>query len=96
MQLIKCYRVSGKVQGVFFRSSTARRATELNLSGTVLNRADGTVEVIAAGEPVALETLHQWLHEGPELATVDKVEELPCDERMRNALPTAGFSVLRI
>ena len=96
MQLIKCYRVSGKVQGVFFRSSTVRQATELNLSGTVHNRADGTVEVVAVGEPVALETLHQWLHKGPKLAIVDQVEELPCDERMRNALPVEGFSVLRI
>ena len=48
------------------------------------------------GEPVALETLHQWLHKGPKLAIVNQVEELPCDERMRNALPVEGFSVLRI
>jgi len=96
MQLIKCYRVFGKVQGVFFRSSTARRATELNLSGSVFNRPDGSVEVVAVGDPVALETLHRWLHEGPKLAIVHQVEELPCDESMRNALPASGFSVLRI
>ena len=48
------------------------------------------------GESVALETLYQWLHKGPKLAIVDQVEELPCEERMRNALPADGFSVLRI
>lgn len=38
--------VSGKVQGVFFRSSAKKRADELNLTGWVKNLDDGRVEAV--------------------------------------------------
>ncbi len=37
-------RVSGRVQGVFFRDSTRRQATEHQLSGYAKNMSDGSVE----------------------------------------------------
>src|SRR3970040_843307 len=58
--------VSGKVQGVWFRAATCERALALGLRGHARNRADGTVEVLAAGDAAALDSLAQWLR-GPGL-----------------------------
>ena len=67
-------RVSGRVQGVYFRASTAERAIALSLRGFAANCADGTVLVLAAGEPAALAELITWLHRGPAMARVESVE----------------------
>ena len=66
--------VSGKVQGVFFRASTAREATRLGIRGHALNLPDGRVEVLAMGDAAAVEELHRWLERGPPAARVDAVE----------------------
>lgn len=68
------FRVSGKVQGVFFRASTQRKARQLGLRGKAVNLADGSVDVLACGDADALDQLHEWLKEGPRLARVDDVE----------------------
>jgi acylphosphatase len=68
------YLVSGKVQGVFFRASTARVAAQLQLRGWAKNLADGRVEVLALGSPEAVGQLEAWLHQGPPRARVDAVE----------------------
>jgi acylphosphatase len=67
-------RVSGRVQGVYFRASTAERAIALSVRGSVENRKDGTVLVLAAGAPAALEALIAWLQRGPAMARVASVE----------------------
>jgi acylphosphatase len=66
--------VRGRVQGVWFRASTAERATALGLRGRAENLADGSVRVYAAGTPAALDALVAWLHAGPPMARVDAVE----------------------
>lgn len=66
--------VRGRVQGVWFRASTADRATALGLRGCAENCADGSVLVHAAGPAAALEALIAWLHVGPPMARVDAVE----------------------
>ncbi|MEO8225262.1 MAG: acylphosphatase [Gammaproteobacteria bacterium] len=71
--------VRGKVQGVFFRASAARRADELGLRGFARNLPDGTVEVLGLGEAAALEALAGWLRHGPPLAHVVEVAEYPED-----------------
>ena len=67
-------QVRGRVQGVWFRASTAERAHALGLCGRAENRSDGTVLVYAAGSPDALDALIAWLHRGPPMARVDAVE----------------------
>jgi acylphosphatase len=66
--------VRGRVQGVWFRASTAERATALGLRGRAENLPDGSVRVHAAGTPAALDALIAWLHAGPPMARVDAVE----------------------
>lgn len=65
--------VSGRVQGVGFRWSTAREAQRLGVSGAVRNLDDGTVEVVAEGEPAEVRALLDWLERGPAGARVDAV-----------------------
>ena len=81
-------RVEGRVQGVFYRASTQDRARALGLRGYVRNLPDGSVEVYACGEPVALQALKRWLWEGPPLAQVSAVRCEPAD-----AQTVAGFQL---
>ncbi|MEX2468646.1 MAG: acylphosphatase [Pseudohongiellaceae bacterium] len=71
-------RVSGVVQGVFFRASTRDRALALGLRGWVRNTADGAVEVMLVGTGDALAEMRAWLHEGPPRASVSRVDLAPC------------------
>ena len=73
MQHIKI-KVTGKVQGVYFRASTKKKAESLGLCGWCRNEADGSVCIEAEGSAEALAELVHWCHEGPELANVEKVE----------------------
>ncbi len=66
-------KVSGKVQGVWFRQSTLDKARELRLAGTVRNMPDGTVEIEAEGEEPNLQKLISWCRQGPEHAEVADV-----------------------
>jgi len=67
-------RVTGVVQGVFYRQATAQEANRLGVSGTVRNLADGAVEVEAEGERRAVEALVAWCRRGPPAARVEDVE----------------------
>ncbi len=67
-------RIYGRVQGVFFRSSMRRRATELGLTGWVRNLPDGSVEAVVEGPKDRVDELIRWAHRGPPLARVDRVE----------------------
>ncbi|MBM4206865.1 MAG: acylphosphatase [Gammaproteobacteria bacterium] len=66
--------ISGRVQGVYFRRFTKHKAHDLGINGTVCNRADGSVEIIAQAEAGKLEPFIKWCHKGPITARVDKVE----------------------
>ncbi len=81
----KC-RVRGRVQGVFFRASTADRARKLGLSGHAINLPDGSVEVLVAGAADKVEELCRWLAQGPPLAQVSEVSCEPAE-----ISPTEGF-----
>jgi acylphosphatase len=66
--------VHGRVQGVGFRYSLARRAESRGVAGRAANRPDGTVEVVLEGAPEAVESLVRWCEQGPPGARVDRVE----------------------
>jgi len=85
----RCWRVHGRVQGVFFRASTQRQARPLGLAGYALNLPDGTVEVAARGPAQALDDLEQWLKKGPPAARVDRLENL--DGSNARPIPEAEF-----
>ena len=68
------FLISGRVQGVFYRSSAQQRASSLDLRGWVRNLADGRVECLACGEPNALEELEKWLEIGPKYAKVTNIK----------------------
>lgn len=74
--VIRCFLVTGKVQGVYFRQSTRIEARRMGLRGSARNLPDGSVEVWAQGDVAALEVLHQWLKRGPAHARVDAVREV--------------------
>jgi acylphosphatase len=83
--------VSGRVQGVWFRESTRRRAEELGLAGFVRNLPDGRVEAVFEGEEHAVRTAVRYVHEGPPNARVTDVE---VDEQPLDApLESRGFRV---
>ncbi len=66
--------VSGKVQGVFFRDTTRKKASSLGLSGYVKNLPDGRVEIVAEGGREKIEDLISWADDGPPLAFVEDVK----------------------
>lgn len=67
-------RVSGKVQGVFYRQNTREQAQKNGICGWVKNQPDGTVYIEAEGEETALENFVAWCRRGPERARVTGVE----------------------
>lgn len=76
--IAKRYTISGRVQGVGFRFFAERWANQLGIRGYVKNTWEGTVEVYAIGDEIALEEFKRHLAEGPRSARVKRVEE--CDE----------------
>lgn len=69
------FKVSGLVQGVFFRKYTREKALELGLSGWVRNMPNGSVEGLAQGEAEALDTFVDWLWTGSPQSSVALVEK---------------------
>jgi acylphosphatase len=66
--------VSGLVQGVFYRDCTRRKAQELQLTGWVRNLDDGSVEVLACGEPDIITVFIDWLWQGSPNSNVEDVK----------------------
>jgi acylphosphatase len=74
MHMIEMYAVvSGKVQGVRYRTYVQESATTLGLVGYVQNMSDGTVAVVAQGLPDILKEFTEYLHEGSLLSQVASV-----------------------
>jgi acylphosphatase len=79
-------RITGRVQGVWYRGWTVETATALGLSGWVRNRSDGSVEAVASGEAADIEKLIAACHRGPPSARVAEVKVTDAHE-----IPAPGF-----
>ena len=82
-------RISGKVQGVFFRAHTKQKAEQIGVTGWVKNTSDGKVEAVFEGEEPCIQEMLNWCHHGPPKAQVDKVD-------IRIILGTKAFETFTI
>ena len=66
-------RIEGSVQGVGYRWWAIEAARSLNLDGWVRNRQDGSVEILAIGDPTAIDDMAAACAMGPRAARVTAV-----------------------
>ncbi len=73
-------RVSGRVQGVFYRAFTQNKAKEMGIKGWVRNVPGGGVEAVLEGERQKVGELLSLMKTGPEGSMVLGIElsELKC------------------
>ena len=67
-------RITGLVQGVYYRASACEQAQRLGLTGWVRNTGDDAVLLEAQGAPERLDALAAWCRTGPPAARVHDVE----------------------
>jgi acylphosphatase len=84
-------RVTGRVQGVYFRRFTKNKAQDLGVKGSVQNMEDGRVEIIVHAEADLLEAFVQWCHKGPITARVDHIELI---ELQANEAEFSSFEII--
>lgn len=65
--------ISGRVQGVWFRKYTERKAIELGIKGFVKNETNKNVYVEAEAQQAVLDKFIAWCHVGSPLASVKEV-----------------------
>lgn len=68
-------RITGRVQGVWYRGWTVDHARRLGLSGWVRNRRDGSVEAVFAGPEQTVRAMIELCRQGPPAALVSEVAE---------------------
>lgn len=73
-------KVTGRVQGVWFRKYTQEAARSFGLTGFVANAPDGSVVLEAEGSREELQQLLDWLWTG---SPMSKVEEVAHEEGNR-------------
>jgi acylphosphatase len=80
--------VEGRVQGVYYRATAARRAHELGIRGHARNLTDGRVEVLACGESEAVQAFVSWLWIG---SSACKVSGVAISDAAVDPLLACGF-----
>ncbi|MBN2248552.1 MAG: acylphosphatase [Coriobacteriia bacterium] len=76
VQVVRAHlSISGLVQGVYFRASTAEAARAMGVSGWVRNTRDG-VEAVFEGPRPAVDRAIAWCHKGPPAAAVERVDTI--------------------
>ena len=73
---MKCAHIIafGRVQGVFFRDNTRKKAVELGLKGYAKNLPDGNVEIVAQGDEEKIIELIEFIKKGPGIAKVENIK----------------------
>jgi acylphosphatase len=66
--------VSGRVQGVFFRDTTRRRAEAASVAGWVRNTPEGSLEAVFEGDPASVDQLVEFCRRGPSRAEITSVQ----------------------
>ena len=74
MTVTRHLRITGRVQGVWYRESMREAAEALGVNGWVRNRTDGSVEAVVQGKAEQVEQLVAWCRQGPPLAHVLNVD----------------------
>jgi len=82
MSVMRRVFISGKVHNVGYRAWAVRRAQDLKLAGWFRNLNDGRVEILAAGDEHAVETLIAECRDGSEHARVDTVISEAATDRL--------------
>lgn len=67
-------KISGHVQGVFFRDNAKDAADSLQLTGYVKNLSDGNVEALVQGSKEDIESFLEWCKEGSPSARVTNIK----------------------
>ena len=70
-------RITGRVQGVWFRGWVREEARRLGLTGWVRNEPDGSVSALFVGPGAAVAAMLALCREGPPHARVLGVETTP-------------------
>lgn len=87
--------ISGRVQGVGYRSWLEQQAQASKLEGWVRNRRDGCVEALFAGPAGVVAEMVALCRHGPPSAHVENVTRETADEQQLNLRrPGESFSVL--
>ena len=66
-------RISGRVQGVWYRGWAVETARDLGLDGWVRNRGDGSVEAVVAGPRETVDRMIEACRDGPSAARVNDI-----------------------
>lgn len=66
-------RITGKVQGVWYRKSAAEEALRSGVTGFAMNLPDGSVRIEAEGPQESLDRFLAWCRTGPPRAVVESV-----------------------
>ncbi|HUV47201.1 MAG TPA: acylphosphatase [Candidatus Bathyarchaeia archaeon] len=74
--------ISGKVQGVFFRAYTEKKANELGLRGWVKNLPGGQVEAVFDGVQAKIEEMIEWCWQGSAGSKVTSVKTVKTEESL--------------
>ncbi len=82
--------VSGRVQSVGFRACTRKVATNLGITGEVMNLPDGRVRIFASADPAVLEKFVSLLYECPRVV----IRSLSIADRVTRPYP--DFSIRRM
>ena len=74
MTIARRLRITGRVQGVFYRAWTRDQARGLGLAGWARNCPDGSVEAHVEGDESAVSEMIERMRQGPPAARVENVE----------------------